>query len=209
MLLHAACSTVETPLSMSRRHFPGSLPVSIDDRVALVETRHRIVSAALRALAPLLAAAGLAVGLPARRREEPAPEIRPVRAMTIEKRASRRHGGATGTVQAQTEINQSFRIDGRLIERTVDVGDTVKPGQLIARLDPQNEESGAAVGARAAGRGAGAAGRGAQQLRAHARTGGRGRGVARAVRSGRGAAARRPRRRSRRCSRRSTWRRTG
>ena len=32
--------------------------------------------------------------------------------------------------------------DDRLIERTVDIGDTVKPGQLIARLDPQNEESG-------------------------------------------------------------------
>ena len=48
----------------------------------------------------------------------------------------------TGTVQAQTEINLSFRIDGRLIERTVDIGDNVKPGQLIARLDPQNEESG-------------------------------------------------------------------
>ncbi|MFN7725594.1 MAG: efflux RND transporter periplasmic adaptor subunit [Rubrivivax sp.] len=74
--------------------------------------------------------------------EAPAPEIRPVRAVTIEKRDV---GGAvvlTGTVQAQAEINQSFRIDGRMIERTVDVGDTVKPGQLIARLDPQNEESG-------------------------------------------------------------------
>jgi RND family efflux transporter MFP subunit len=47
----------------------------------------------------------------------------------------------TGTVQAQNEINLSFRVDGRLIERTVDVGDNVRPGQLIARLDPQNEES--------------------------------------------------------------------
>ncbi len=47
----------------------------------------------------------------------------------------------TGTVQAQTEINMSFRIDGRLIERNVTVGDTVRPGQLIARLDSQNEES--------------------------------------------------------------------
>ena len=48
----------------------------------------------------------------------------------------------TGTVQAQNEVNLSFRIDGRLIERTVDIGDSVRPGQLIARLDPQNEESG-------------------------------------------------------------------
>ena len=73
--------------------------------------------------------------------EAPAPEIRPVRAMTIEKRDSSGTVALTGTVQAQTEINQSFRIDGRLVERTVDIGDNVKAGQLIARLDPQNEES--------------------------------------------------------------------
>jgi RND family efflux transporter MFP subunit len=77
-----------------------------------------------------------------RKVEAPPPEIRPVRAMTVEKLAAGSMVTMTGTVQAQTEINQSFRIDGRLIERTVDVGDTVKPGQLIARLDPQNEESG-------------------------------------------------------------------
>jgi len=73
--------------------------------------------------------------------EAPAPEIRPVRAITIEKRDSSGSVALTGTVQAQTEINQSFRIDGRLVERTVDIGDNVKAGQLIARLDPQNEES--------------------------------------------------------------------
>jgi len=70
-----------------------------------------------------------------------APEVRPVRVMTIEERAAAGSVGLTGTVQAQTEINASFRIDGRLVERVVNVGDTVRPGQLIARLDPQNEES--------------------------------------------------------------------
>jgi RND family efflux transporter MFP subunit len=44
-------------------------------------------------------------------------------------------------VQAQSEVNESFRIDGRLLERLVGVGDAVRPGQLIARLDSQNEES--------------------------------------------------------------------
>ena len=70
------------------------------------------------------------------------PEVRPVRVTTIETRAIGDTIALTGTVQAQTEINESFRIDGRLIERTVDIGDTVRPGQLLARLDPQNEESG-------------------------------------------------------------------
>ena len=74
--------------------------------------------------------------------EQPAPEIRPVRALTIETRAAGSAVTITGNVQAQNEVNQAFRIDGRLIERLVDVGDTVKVGQLIATLDPQNEESG-------------------------------------------------------------------
>lgn len=73
--------------------------------------------------------------------EEPAPEVRPVRVTTIETRAKGDTVALTGTVQAQTEINQSFRIDGRLVERAVEVGDNIRPGQLIARLDPQNEES--------------------------------------------------------------------
>jgi RND family efflux transporter MFP subunit len=73
--------------------------------------------------------------------EEPAPEIRPVRVTTIATRNQGDTVALTGTVQAQTEINQSFRIDGRLVERAVDIGDTIRPGQLIARLDPQNEES--------------------------------------------------------------------
>lgn len=73
--------------------------------------------------------------------EAPAPEIRPVRAVTVAQRSPDNSVVLTGTVQAQNEINLSFRVDGRLIERLVDVGDNVRPGQLIARLDPQNEES--------------------------------------------------------------------
>jgi RND family efflux transporter MFP subunit len=96
-----------------------------------------------RRSATVLTLAALAL-LPACRNADDAnpPEVRPVRVVTIESRAVGDTIALTGTVQAQTEINQSFRIDGRLIERAVDVGDTVRPGQLLARLDPQNEESG-------------------------------------------------------------------
>jgi RND family efflux transporter MFP subunit len=73
--------------------------------------------------------------------EPPAPEVRPVRAIKIESRAAGETVALTGSVQAETEINQSFRIDGRMLERLVNVGDTVRPGQLVARLDSQNEES--------------------------------------------------------------------
>src|SRR5579872_7634026 len=34
-----------------------------------------------------------------------------------------------------TEVNIAFKTAGRLIERTVDEGDAVKKGQVIARLD--------------------------------------------------------------------------
>ena len=74
--------------------------------------------------------------------EAPPPEVRPVRATTIETRAVGDTLALTGRVQAQTEINESFRIGGRLIARNVEIGDTVRPGQVLARLDPQNEESG-------------------------------------------------------------------
>ena len=77
-----------------------------------------------------------------RRAEEAAPpEIRPVRTITIEQRISGDTASLTGTVQAQTEVNLSFRIDGRMIERPVNVGDAVRAGQLVARLDAQNEEA--------------------------------------------------------------------
>jgi RND family efflux transporter MFP subunit len=74
--------------------------------------------------------------------EAPPPEVRPVRTTTIGQGASAGVVALTGTVQPQNEVNLSFRIDGRMIERTVDIGDNIRPGQLIARLDPQNEESG-------------------------------------------------------------------
>ncbi|HYO27659.1 MAG TPA: hypothetical protein VER68_05230, partial [Azonexus sp.] len=71
-----------------------------------------------------------------------APEIRPVRVVTVESRASGDAVVLTGRVQAETEINLAFRIDGRMVSRAVNVGDTVKPGQEIARLNPENEENG-------------------------------------------------------------------
>ena len=73
--------------------------------------------------------------------------VRPVRVVSIQKRATTDTVSLTGTVQAETEINQSFRIDGRLIERAVNVGDAVRPGQLIARLDSHERGDQRAVGA--------------------------------------------------------------
>ena len=69
-----------------------------------------------------------------------APEIRPVRVVTVEERTGGETVSLTGTVQAATTVDLAFRIDGRMIERLAKVGDAVTPGQPVARLDPANEE---------------------------------------------------------------------
>ena len=86
------------------------------------------------ALLTLLAACGPS-------EEAAAPEIRPVRVVTVEEQARGDTVSLTGTVQAATTVNLAFRIDGRMVERLLNVGDRVEPGQLIARLDPENEEN--------------------------------------------------------------------
>ena len=47
----------------------------------------------------------------------------------------------TGEVQAANEAELGFRIGGQVVERKVDVGDKVVAGQVLARLDPVNEEN--------------------------------------------------------------------
>lgn len=70
----------------------------------------------------------------------PAAQVRPVRAITIERSAEGETVSLTGQIRAKDEVSLAFRINGRLIERLVDVGDLVKPGQLVARLDPKDEQ---------------------------------------------------------------------
>jgi multidrug efflux pump subunit AcrA (membrane-fusion protein) len=72
----------------------------------------------------------------------PAPEIRPVRVIAAERSAGGDVVSLTGTVQAETQVNLAFRIDGRMVERLVNVGDQVRPGQVVARLNRDNEENG-------------------------------------------------------------------
>ncbi len=46
----------------------------------------------------------------------------------------------TGSVTARVQPILSFRIGGKVIKRLVDVGDTVKKGQILAELDPQDAQ---------------------------------------------------------------------
>jgi len=74
--------------------------------------------------------------------EEPAPTpapIRPVLTTIVETRGIGESITLTGHIRAQDEVSLAFRIDGKLIERFANVGDRVVAGQLVAKLDPQNE----------------------------------------------------------------------
>ena len=68
-----------------------------------------------------------------------APEIRPVRTVTAAKGEAAETVVLTGHVQAEDEPALAFRIGGRMIERPVNVGDRVEAGQVLAKLDPENE----------------------------------------------------------------------
>ncbi|WP_096787760.1 efflux RND transporter periplasmic adaptor subunit [Rhodobacter sp. CZR27] len=68
--------------------------------------------------------------------------IRPVRTVTVEKRAMGEVITLAGTVESQVQADLGFRIAGRLAERLVNVGDRIEPGQLLASLDPADEQNG-------------------------------------------------------------------
>jgi membrane fusion protein, multidrug efflux system len=67
----------------------------------------------------------------------PTEAARPVRTVTVEHRAEGEIVSLTGHVRAKDQASLAFRLDGRMIERPVNVGDVLKAGQVVARLDPQ------------------------------------------------------------------------
>jgi membrane fusion protein, multidrug efflux system len=70
------------------------------------------------------------------------PEIRPVRTITIAKREAGIPITLTGRVEAEDEVALAFRISGRLLENSARLSDRLEAGQLVARLESQNELNG-------------------------------------------------------------------
>lgn len=93
------------------------------------------------AMPALLACAALLLGACGEKEEARVPEPRPVRTVLATSRVASDAVILTGTVEAQNEAAYGFRIGGRIVERLVNVGDQVKPGQVLARLDPQDEQN--------------------------------------------------------------------
>lgn len=81
----------------------------------------------------------LAAVLAACSKPEPAPEV--IRAVRVQTVAAETTGGLheyAGEVRARTESRLGFRVGGKIVRRNVDLGDTVKAGQVLAQLDPQD-----------------------------------------------------------------------
>jgi RND family efflux transporter MFP subunit len=71
--------------------------------------------------------------------EEPTVEIvRPVISITVADVASFSESTFPGRAKAAQEANLAFEVPGKLVERPVDVGDTLRRGQVVARLDPRD-----------------------------------------------------------------------
>lgn len=63
-------------------------------------------------------------------------EIRPVKVVEIAKATNVRALEFSGSVKSRTEMNLGFRIAGKVTERLVDIGDRVRPGDVLSRVDP-------------------------------------------------------------------------
>jgi membrane fusion protein, multidrug efflux system len=94
----------------------------------------RVLMTALVTLAPAILLAACQ-----KETEAAAPVPRPVRTITVAKSSAGMPLSFTGRIEAEDEVTLAFRISGRLLESIGKLGDRVQPGQLMARLESQNE----------------------------------------------------------------------
>ncbi len=65
-------------------------------------------------------------------------DVRPVRVMTIALEPATSALVFSGEVRPKVESRLGFRVNGKIVARLVEVGTTVKRGQVLMRLDPQD-----------------------------------------------------------------------
>jgi RND family efflux transporter MFP subunit len=101
--------------------------------------------ARLRHAALVLALAGVAVLAACSKKEAAAPEPRPVVAVAVHADGNGAQAASLpGEVQARYATPLSFRVGGKIVERRARLGDVVKNGQIVARLDPADAQKNAA-----------------------------------------------------------------
>jgi membrane fusion protein, multidrug efflux system len=75
------------------------------------------------------------------RKPPPVAQVRPVRTVTVERGADGETVSLTGQVRAKDQVSLAFRLDGRMVKRLVNVGAVLKAGEIVAQLDPQNQQN--------------------------------------------------------------------
>lgn len=91
---------------------------------------------------PLLAVACAALMLTGCSQPAPPPEVvRPVLTQSIAPRSTGPIGAVySGEIRPRYENDLAFRVTGKIVARLVEVGATVRKGQVLARLDPQDQQ---------------------------------------------------------------------
>lgn len=69
---------------------------------------------------------------------QPAATARPVQVTTVAFRPREAEKTFVGVVRARREVDIAFRVGGKMVQRTVEVGERVKPGDVVARMDPED-----------------------------------------------------------------------
>jgi RND family efflux transporter MFP subunit len=92
---------------------------------------------------PILTAVLIAASLAGcDKKPPPTAQARPVRTITVERGAAGETVSLTGQVRAKDQVSLAFRLEGRMVKRLVAVGDVLLAGQIVAQLDPQDQQNG-------------------------------------------------------------------
>ncbi|HEY0287344.1 MAG TPA: efflux RND transporter periplasmic adaptor subunit [Pseudomonas sp.] len=75
-------------------------------------------------------------------KDEPPPEpVRPVLFVEVQSQSEQTLGRFAGNIASRYESTLGFRVPGRIAQRIVDVGSEVKKGDLLAVLDPTDQQN--------------------------------------------------------------------
>jgi multidrug efflux system membrane fusion protein len=78
------------------------------------------------------------------KKEAPPIALRPVVAVAAQADTNTVQSSLPGTIESRYSTPLSFRVNGKIIERRVRLGDRVKAGEIVARLDPADNTKSAA-----------------------------------------------------------------
>ncbi|WP_192179592.1 efflux RND transporter periplasmic adaptor subunit [Mesorhizobium amorphae] len=100
--------------------------------------KHRLVAASLAALACAAAMVWYGAKGEAAAVEPNVPEAKLVRAMAVKPAPQADERIAIGEIRPQRESDLGFRLSGKLVQRTAEVGQMVKKGDVLARIEDQD-----------------------------------------------------------------------